>query len=168
MEDYQLYSANYQLDGAAKAWYIVPAMYHLSFFKKQIGKYLCAMNLPPILTRFIEVLGLENTDTTCPQFLRHQAFITAEQGLPLNKKSWGEAGYKVFKFVQQKGHMIITWPGAYHCGINTGWNLNEAVNFGLRNWIEEGKKYQPCTCRVDSIDDALTLMVDEIEQKLVE
>lgn len=121
----------------------------------------------PILTRFIEVLGLENTDTTCPQFLRHQVFITAEQGLPLKKKSWDEAGYKVFKFVQQKGHMIITWPGAYHCGINTGWNLSEAVNFGLRNWIEEGKKYQPCTCRVDSID-ALTLMVDEIEQRLME
>ena len=64
--------------------------------------------------------------------------------------------------------MIITWPGAYHCGINTGWNLNEAVNFGLRNWIKEGKKYQPCICRVDSIDNALTLMVDEIEQKLME
>ena len=118
----------------------------------------------PILTSFIEILGLENTDIACPQFMCHQAFTTAEQGLPLKRKSWEEAGYKVFKFVQQ----ISTWPGAYHSGINTGWNLNGALNLGLRNWIEGGKKYQPCACGVASTGESLRFMVDEIEQKLME
>ena len=49
--------------------------------------------------------------------------------------------------------MIITWPGVYHSGINTGWNLSEAVNFGTRNWLEEGKKYT--LCRVHALGGVL-------------
>ena len=41
------------------------------------------------------------------------------------------------------------------------------MNFGLRNWIEEGKKHQTCTCRADSIENALRLMLDETEQELI-
>jgi hypothetical protein len=42
--------------------------------------------------------------------------------------------------------MIVVFPGAYHSGINSGWNLAEAMNFATEDWIEEGKKYQPGNC----------------------
>ena len=42
--------------------------------------------------------------------------------------------------------MTVVWPVAYHSGINTGRNFNEAVNFGTRNWLEETKKHVPCEC----------------------
>jgi len=48
--------------------------------------------------------------------------------------------------MQQKGDMIITSPGVYHSGINTGSNRNEAVTFGSRNSLEEAKRYELCTC----------------------
>ena len=65
---------------------------------------------------------------SCPQLLRHQFCINIEQGLPLDRDQWKQQGYGCFKYIQGKGDMIITWPGVYHSGINTGWNLNEAVN----------------------------------------
>lgn len=40
---------------------------------------------------------------------------------------------------------------AYHCGFNSGFNLAEAVNFGLYSWIELGKKAKTCKCRRDSV-----------------
>jgi hypothetical protein len=106
---------------------------------------------------------------SCPQFLRHQSYINSEQGLPLNQEDWKECGYKCYKFTQEKGDMIITWPGVYHSGINTGWNLNEAVNFAMRNWLEEGKKYRPCSCIMPdgSRDEAIKIDLLEIERKMI-
>jgi len=67
--------------------------------------------------------------------------------------------------MQQNGDMIITFPGVYHSGINTCWNLNEAVNFGTRNLLEEAKRYQLCTClKSDGTEDsAINLDIAEIE-----
>ena len=101
---------------------------------------------------------------SCPQFLRHQFCINSEQGLPLQRDEWKREGYKCFKYTQEKRDMIITWPGVYHSGINTGWNFSEAVNFGTRNWLEQGRRYQPCTC----LGGGSTVFVDldEIEARI--
>lgn len=42
--------------------------------------------------------------------------------------------------------MVIVWPGAYNSGVNSGWNLAEALNFAIKDWVEEGRKYPPCSC----------------------
>jgi len=67
--------------------------------------------------------------------------------------------------MQQKGDMIITFPGVYHSGINTGWKLNEAVNFGTRNWLEAAKRYQLGTCLKsdETVDSAIELDIAGIE-----
>lgn len=44
----------------------------------------------------------------------------------------------VNKLVQWEGEFIITFPGAYHAGFNSGLNIAEAVNFADQNWIEHG------------------------------
>jgi len=60
--------------------------------------------------------------------------------------------------------MIITFPGVYHSGINTGWNFNKAVNFGTRIWVEEAKRYELCTwLKSDGTEDsAIELDIAEI------
>lgn len=62
--------------------------------------------------------------------------------------------------------MMVVWPGAYHSGINSGWNLAEAMNFATEDWIEEGRKYQPCNCDC-SRTEPIVLDLDLI-QKTVE
>ncbi|KAF8538945.1 JmjC domain, hydroxylase-domain-containing protein, partial [Trichophaea hybrida] len=146
VEDYHMYSANYQIDGASKVWYMVPPKYIQNFLHYQQ-----------------DILQFKNTikiPLSCPQFLRYQAVINAKQGLPLEKKSWKEYQYKCYKYTQIKGDMIITWPGVYHSGINTGWNLNEAVNVGTNNWLKRAKKYKPCECIGGPI---LKINLEEIE-----
>lgn len=45
LEDYHLYSANYQLDGAKKVWYTVPPRYMINFVHDQAGKFLYSHNV---------------------------------------------------------------------------------------------------------------------------
>jgi hypothetical protein len=64
-----------------------------------------------------------------------------------------------------EGDMIITFPAVYHSGINTGWNLNLAVNFGTWNWLEETKISELYTClKSDGTEDSgIKLDIAEIE-----
>ncbi|KAF8538775.1 hypothetical protein BDD12DRAFT_739841, partial [Trichophaea hybrida] len=146
VEDYHLYSANYQIDGASKVWYIVPSKYFQNFlhYQQDILPFKDTIEIP----------------LSCPQFLDQQAVINAEQGLSLTKKFWKEYQYKCFKYIQNKRNMIITWPGVYHSGINTQWNLIKAVNFGTSNSLKEANKYKPCECTGDPV---LKIDLEEIE-----
>ena len=46
-------------------------------------------------------------------------------------------GIKVRKIVQNPGEFVITRARGYHAGFNSGYNIAEAVNFAIFNWIEE-------------------------------
>lgn len=65
---------------------------------------------------------------------------------------------------------MITWPGAYHSGINTGYNLNEAINFARENCLEFGAVIPACTCGGPStgLQLALQKVRDEVYAKKVE
>jgi hypothetical protein len=76
-------------------------------------------------------MGLHHTEKmpiSCPQFIRHHGLLNREQSLPLTEAQWKAKGFKCFKWVQQKGTMIVTWPGVYHSGINTGYNLRARLD----------------------------------------
>lgn len=53
--------------------------------------------------------------------------------------------------VQYPGDAIITFPGSYHFGFNTGFNVAEATNFAVPEWLPYGKRANICLCRPDSV-----------------
>jgi hypothetical protein len=140
------------------------------------GAGLTMKYLGNLLIGFIDNLGaagLKGTEKMpihCPQFLTHQNLLNSEQSLPLTDARWKSAGFKCFKWIQTKGTMIITWPGVYHSGINTGYNLNEAVNFGTQSWLNEGREYTGNRCQCEHEDGSpvskIYLDVEEISKKV--
>jgi hypothetical protein len=49
-----------------------------------------------------------------------------------------KAGVRVYACDQRPNEFVITFPKAYHAGFNHGFNINEAVNFSLPDWLPFG------------------------------
>ena len=60
----------------------------------------------------------------CSQFLRHKTILINPYIL---KSQIPEL--KITKFQQNPGEIIITFSKSFHTGFNSGFNINEAVNF---------------------------------------
>eukprot|EP00210_Caulerpa_lentillifera_P000004 g4.t1 len=71
----------------------------------------------------------------------------------------------LYTTVQKPGDLIVTFPEAFHGGYNEGWNLAEAVNFGLLNWLPFGmrsiNRYQKLKDPIFSMDKLLWTLVQQ-------
>lgn len=47
--------------------------------------------------------------------------------------------------------IVITFPGSYHFGFNSGFNIAESTNFAVPEWISSGMKATVCMCVPDSV-----------------
>ena len=90
-----LYSINFNHFGKQKFWYGVP-LEESEKFEQFMKK------------------SFSEAARECPEFLRHKTFLTFP-GVLLN------AGIKLHKCVQNPGEFVISLPGAYHCGFNSGY-----------------------------------------------
>ena len=60
-------------------------------------------------------------------------------------------GITCSRIVQEQGDLIVTFPGAFHFGYNTAYNIAEATNFATHEWYSMGSlkqswKLGPCSC----------------------
>ena len=90
--------------------------------------------------------------------MRHAMLVSDVDSVPIDN---------CYTFVQKPGQMMITWPGAHHCGVNTGWNLAEAVNFATNKWVRLGEEYTPCSCE-ERDGDVLQLCMEHYREPVEE
>lgn len=108
-EDHYTYSINYQHFGDTKTWYGVPG-----------GD----------AEKFEEAMRMAAPDLfeTSPDLLFQLVTMMSPEKLQ-------KGGVRVYACDQRANEIVITYPKAYHSGFNQGFNLNEAVNFALPDWI---------------------------------
>ncbi|MCO5585025.1 hypothetical protein L7F22_038957 [Adiantum nelumboides] len=109
-EDHYTYSINYQHFGDTKTWYGVPGSdaYKLEDALRKAAPDLFEQS-PDLLFQLVTMMS--------PDKLQKE-------------------GVNVYAVDQRANEFVITYPKAYHSGFNQGFNLNEAVNFALPDWIE--------------------------------
>jgi len=124
-EDMNLPSINYLHAGAPKYWYAIS---------------------PDDSDRFESLMESQfsSAASSCPQFLRHKSHL-------LSPSIITKAGISYTTQVQRAGDIIITFPGSYHFGFNTGFNIAESTNFAFPEWIPMGEKAKVCMCHPHSV-----------------
>ncbi|WFD31430.1 hypothetical protein MSPP1_002465 [Malassezia sp. CBS 17886] len=119
-EDHYTYSINYQHWGHTKTWYGVPGA--------DAERFETAMQrIAPELFEACPDLLLQLVTMMSPALVRRE-------------------GVRVYAVNQRPNEFVVTFPKAYHSGFNHGFNLNEAVNFALPDWVMDGlacaRRYQ--------------------------
>ncbi|KAI4170030.1 MAG: hypothetical protein LQ343_005279 [Gyalolechia ehrenbergii] len=126
-EDHYSYSANYQHFGSTKTWYGIPGA---------------------DAERFEEAMK-----QAVPELFESQPDLLFQLVTLLPPDQLKKAGVNVYALDQRAGQFVITFPQAYHAGVNHGFNFNEAVNFAPHDWEPYGEagverlqafRKQPC------------------------
>lgn len=104
-----LYNINYLHYGAPKAWYSI---------SPELGK------------RFEQLAAsfFPHTFKTSRAFLRHKTTLISPQILEKHLMPYSRC-------VQEQGEFVITFPSSYYSGFNYGFNIAEATNFALEDYI---------------------------------
>eukprot|EP00210_Caulerpa_lentillifera_P006476 g6188.t1 len=129
VEDHWMHSINYSHHGAIKTWYGVPAS-HADAFEKIVFEKVYKTALQ----------DLRKQHKNDPEFIRKSALkqLLAKNTL-FHPKILIDAGIPVYKLDQYPGDFVVTFPRAYHSGFSHGFNIGEAVNFAIPEWLEVGK-----------------------------
>ena len=127
-EDQNLFSCNYLVAGSPKVWYGVPPAY----YSRVVSFINSTFPGNPLVKQ-------------CPQAVMHKRFL-------VNPEQLHAAGIPTARVIQRPGDMIITSPGAFHFGYNTGWNIAEASNFASETWWKGGHFHDAlavgqCACK---------------------
>jgi len=119
-EDLDLYSINYLHTGKSKFWYGIDLRDNQKF------------------EMFMRSMFPDNYKL-CSEFIRHKTTLVHPNVLL-------GAGIRLVKSEHKKNEFMISRAAAYHSGFNFGFNLAEAVNFGLKDWLDIGNSVDSCKC----------------------
>jgi jumonji domain-containing protein 2 len=126
-EDMYLFSMSFLHHGAPKHWYGVR---------------------PGALHRLESLARGSWPEERCPEFMRHKTKMISPTRL-------AQGGIPFVRAIQRPGQIMVTWPGAYHGGFNSGFNIAEAVNFVPSSlyslFLDMARKAGVCKCRPDSV-----------------
>ena len=112
-EDHYAYSASYLHEGAPKVWYGVSG-YDGHQFEEVMRSLM-------------------------PSLFEVQPLLLFHLVTQLNPHVLMDHGVPVVRAIHTPGSYMVTFPKAYHAGFNSGFNLAEACNFALPNWIPWGR-----------------------------
>lgn len=108
-EDLDLYSINYLHSGHPKYWYGVDLDCNKHFENFLHSKF-------------------PEQAKECSEFIRHKTTMVYP-GLLV------ENGVRMTKSIHKEGEFMISRFSGYHAGFNHGFNIAEAVNFALSDWL---------------------------------
>lgn len=94
----------------------------------------------------------------CPEYIRHKTTLIYPGIL-------AENGIKLRKMVHKEGEFMISRCSGYHAGFNFGFNIAEAVNFALSDWIVTAKNAGSCNCVNDSVKINMGNFLKNIEER---
>jgi len=137
-EDMNLLSINYLHAGAPKYWYAISP--------KDRGRFESLM-----------ASLFSHQSSACKEFLRHKRSLVSPSILT-------KAGIEYTTQVQRPGDIIITYPGSYHFGFNTGFNIAESTNFAVPEWIPLGEEARVCMCHPHSVRIEMKRFKDLLSQ----
>ena len=115
-EDHYSYSINYVSEGEDKQWYGVGS-HNAATFERVISQ------------------ALPHLFTSTPDLLFHLITMMDPTLFPSTPSSCSPL---ISQVVQHAGEIVITFPQAYHCGFNHGFNVAESVNFAPHDWLPFG------------------------------
>ncbi len=124
-EDLDLYSINYLHHGRPKFWYGVNLDCNQYFEEFAKSKF-------------------PDQAKDCSEFIRHKTTLFYP-GLLV------ENGIEMTKSVHNEGEFMISRRSGYHAGFNLGFNIAEAVNFALTDWLKICNTVESCHCVNDSV-----------------
>ncbi|KAL7490896.1 hypothetical protein ACHAWT_000419 [Skeletonema menzelii] len=124
-EDMNLLSINYLHAGSPKYWYGIAQEDSRRF------ESLARSHFP-------------GRAAECNEFLRHKQCLLSPSILK-------KAGIKFTTTIQRPGDAMITFPGCYHFGFNTGFNVAESTNFAVPEWVPLGEAADVCMCHPHSV-----------------
>ena len=124
-EDMNLCSINYLHAGAPKYWYAIAAE-DTERFETLMASYFF------------------DASRSCSEYMRHKRYLISPAIL-------SKAGITYTTQIQRAGDFIITFPGCYHFGFNTGFNVAESTNFAVPEWVTLGEKANVCLCHPHSV-----------------
>ncbi|EGV60880.1 hypothetical protein PSN45_001329 [Yamadazyma tenuis] len=113
VEDHYTLSANYCHFGSTKKWYGIPA--------SDSSKFEALMR------------------STAPDLFKRQPDLLHQLVSLLSPMQIVANNIKCYYANQNPNEFVITYPKVYHAGFNSGFNVNEAVNFTMEMWLEYGE-----------------------------
>ena len=116
-EDSYLLSMNYLHCGANKTWYAAPGSQ--------------ALAVQAAMKRHYPALFAQQPNAHHSLTLQMSPHVLHD-----------DYGVDVCHTIQQAGEFVCTFPSAYHCGFSHGFNVGEAVNFAISEWLPFGRQAQ--------------------------
>eukprot|EP00941_MAST-03F_sp_MAST-3F-sp1_P006306 g6306.t1 len=149
VEDNWLYSINHSHAGATKTWFGVPATHALNV--EDCIRRSRKLNIERRRKRAQDAIDFDSdssSDEDSASSLDDDSDVedvVRDITLMVSPIDLVAAGIPVCTTDQNPGEFVITFPCAFHGGFSHGFNIGEAVNFALPDWIPYGcaamKKY---------------------------
>ncbi|KAK7396440.1 hypothetical protein VNO78_17451 [Psophocarpus tetragonolobus] len=120
VEEHHLYSLSYVHLGEPKVWYGIP------------GRF--SVNFETIWKKYLPDLQAGPPDMPDNMVTQLSCSVVKAEGIP------------VYRCVQYPREFVLVFPGAYHSGVDCGFNCSEAVSFAPLEWLLHGQNVVELYC----------------------